>query len=514
MLDRNVQDCPEREALVAVSCESGSWLRHTWRELDNIVSRVALGLLEKGVHKGSRVAFMQTNCAECFYTYLAVHKIGANFVPINIMLVAREVEYVLRNSDAKFVVAGADFSQVIEKAGSEIQDLTVFCIHKEGAPVAPETALSFSILLNSTGKLPDTVVSEGDVADVLYTSGTTGQPKGVILTHGNKVANGRMAGAALDIVRSHYGCERSQASFPFFTSASVSTAAMSWLYYGYTFIQDPRFDVEDILRTIQREKTTRYVGSPSMIKFMLSHSKIDEYDTSSLRSLSYGGSAMPEDLLSRIFDRWPRVTTYDLYGLTEAGPGGTRLRMMASDRSKLGSIGTPWPPDQEVRVVDLEGREVGVGEVGEIIIKGPNVMKEYLANESATAQALKNGWLHSGDLGYFDEDGYFYYADRIKDMIVRGGHNVYPVEVENVLYEHPGVRQCAVVGKPHPMLGEDVLALVVLQEGFEVAAEELIAFCEDKLAVYKRPRDLRIVDQLPLTSMGKMDKKKLRSHYC
>jgi long-chain acyl-CoA synthetase len=199
-----------------------------------------------------------------------------------------------------------------------------------------------------------------------------------------------------------------------------------------------------------------------------------------------------------------------MYGLTEAGPGGTGNRITAFDLSKADSIGIPWPTDQEVRVVDDKGRDVDAGVIGEIVIRGPNVMKEYYKNPVATGEVLKEDWLHSGDMGCFDEDGYLYYKDRKKDMIVRGGFNVYPAEIENAMYEHPDVAQCAVVGKPHPTLVEDIVLFVVPKKGKILTPEEITAFCSDRLADFKRPRDVRFAESLPTNAMGKIDKKELR----
>jgi len=221
---------------------------------------------------------------------------------------------------------------------------------------------------------------------------------------------------------------------------------------------------------------------------------------------------MPEEVIRDAMKAWPGIKLVNIYGLTEGGIGGTRLGP-EDHLTKMGSIGRPWAPDMEARIVDDNDRDVGVREVGELILRGPNVMKGYYKDPEATAEALRNGWLHTGDLAYYDEEGYIYYVDRKKDMLVRGGYNVYSVEVESVLYEHPAVKQCAVVGKPHPKLGEDVAAFIVIREGTKVTAEELMEFCKDKLADFKRPRDIRFVDSLPITAMGKIDKKELRSRF-
>jgi acyl-CoA synthetase (AMP-forming)/AMP-acid ligase II len=511
MLKRNVVDFPEREAFVSVLYETGDWVRHTWKEIDEITDHVASGLAEIGIKKGQKVAFMNTNSAECYYAYLATHKLGAIFVPINVRLVAREVEFIVGHSDAEYIIAGSEFIPLVDQIRSKLSHLKMIIIIDKKGSSTPSWAISFRRVLESKGIPPEVSLGPEDDADLIYTTGTTGLPKGVILTHANKVACGRMLGATLGIRRKYYGWTRLQTPFPFFTSTGVSSILMPWLYYGHTVIMEPSFDVVQTLETIQRERSTYYAAAPSMLIFILDYPNLRDFDTSSLDSILYGGSAMPEEVIRRIMETWPGLKLYNGYGLTEGGTGGTALE--ASDAlRKLGSIGVPWV-DQEVRIVDENDRDVAPGEVGEIIIRGPNVMKEYYKNPEATREALKNGWLHTGDMGRYDEDGYIYYTDRKKDMIVRGGFNVYPVEVESVLYEHPAVKQCAVVAKPHPKLGEDVLAFVVLGEGKNVTEKELIEFCKDKLADFKRPREIRFVDSLPINPMGKVDKKALRATF-
>jgi long-chain acyl-CoA synthetase len=282
------------------------------------------------------------------------------------------------------------------------------------------------------------------------------------------------------------------------------------LYFGYTLIHDSTFDVLSTLSTIQKEKSTAYVGTAAMFIMIMDHPEFENYDTSSIKVFGYGGSVMPEETIRRIYKYWPHAGLYNCYGLTEGGTGGVFCPQHAA-LTKLGAIGIPWGPEQEARIVDENDMDVPVGEIGEIVLRGPNIMKGYYKDEKATEEAMKNGWLHTGDLGRYDSDGYIYFVDRKKDMIVRGGYNVYAVEVENVLYEHPAVSQCAVIGKPHKVLGEDVMAVVVLRPGAKASAEELMAFCKDKLADYKRPRTVDFWETLPLNAMGKVDKKILRA---
>jgi acyl-CoA synthetase (AMP-forming)/AMP-acid ligase II len=512
VLKKNAEDIPDRESLVSLLYRTGKWVRHTWKDLDLITDELGTGLFDLGIKKGQKLAFLHKNSAECYYAYLATHKIGAVFVPVNNRLVAREIEGILNHSDSDFIIVGSEFLPILQQLGSKIRKLKgIVCIEKEGESF-PGEIVPFSQLLQKHIELPSISIKAEDEADLIYTSGTTGRPKGVVLTQANKLACGRMEGAAWGIRRMRYKWPRLQNSFPFFTSTGVSSVMMPWLYYGFTVILETSFDVIQTLETIQREKPTIYFAAPSMLIFILEHRRMKEFETSSIRNIIYGGSAMPKEVIQRLRDTWPGIKIYNAYGLTEGGTGGICLD--TSDAiTKHGSIGLPWPPDQEARILDEGDRDVRVREVGEIVLRGPNIMKGYYKDPEATRKTLRNGWLHTGDLGYYDEDGYFYYTDRKKDMIVRGGHKIYPIEVENVLYEHNAVKQCAVVAKPHPKLGEDVLALVVLAEGKNISADELIEFCSDKLADFKRPREIRFVQYIPTNAMGKVDKKIIRGTY-
>ena len=511
LLQRNVIDFPDREAFASISYRTGEWVRHSWKEMDAITDRVAAGLAGLGVKKGMKAAFLLTNSAECYYTYLALHKLGAVFVPINVRLVAREVAYIVENSEADFVIAGHDFLPLAENLRDRLGANAFVGIEKPGE-ILPEGVASFTTLMETTEPPPDVEIGPDDMADILYTSGTTGLPKGVVLTEASKVACGRLVGTGLGLARLHYGVPSVQTVFPFFTSSGCSSVMMMWLYFGFKVILEPVFDVVQTLETMQREKSTVYGGAPPMFVFLLNHPRFKEFDTSSLKVAISGAAAMPEEVIRQVRAVWPNLKVYNTYLLTEGGTGGTVLS--ASDAlTKLGSIGQPCAPDQEVRIVGTDDRDVATGEIGEIILRGPNIMKEYYKNPDATARTLRNGWLHTGDMGYYDEDGYLYFTDRAKDMIVRGGYNVYSVEVENALYEHPAVKQCAVVAKPHDKLGEDIVAFVVLKTANSATAEELHAFTTDKLADYKRPRDIRFLDELPLNPTGKMDKRSIRARY-
>lgn len=511
-LERNLEAFPDREALYAVNYRSGLWEKLTWRQIKEVTDHLAKGLADLGVTKGQKLAFMNASYVENVCFYLAARRVGAIFIPVNVRLVAREVEYIVINSDTEYLVYGHEYEALVNQLRAKIPQIKkIICIEKEGKPV-PEWAVAYGQLLQSIGSPPDVEIKPEDDADIIYTSGTTGRPKGVVLTEANKIACGRLHGNAWGFHRLHYGYMRHQTPFPFFTSTGVSSHIMTWLWYGYYLIWEPVFDAVQSMRLIQQEKTTSICLAPTMIIFIMQHPQFPQFDMSSLRIMSYGGSAMPEEVIRQALDAWPGLKLVNIYGLTEGGVGGTRLGP-EDHLAKIGSIGLPWAPDMEGRIVDDMDMDVGVGVVGELIFRGPNVMKEYYKDPEATKETLKNGWLHTGDLTYYDKDGYIYYVDRKKDMLVRGGYNVYSVEVESILYEHPAVKQCCVVGKPHPKLGEDVAAFIVLREGMTATAEELMAFCQDKLADFKRPRDIRFLDAIPITAMGKVDKKEIRARY-
>ena len=511
LLTKNVADFGNREAFVSVSYKTGQWTRHTWKQMNDISDKVAAGLMALGVQKGQKIACMLANNTESYYTYLAIHKIGAVFVPINIRLVPREVEYIVENAEADHLIALIDALPLVEQIRERLKIKTYICLTKAEQNL-PDWTVSYDRLLETKEAPPPIDIDPDDVADIIYTSGTTGLPKGVVLTQGNKVACGRLLGTGLGLSRLYYGVPSIQNVFPFFTSSGCSSVMMIWLYFGIKVILEPLFDVLQTLETMQREKSTIYGGAPPMFVFLLNHPQFKEFDTKSLRAAISGAAAMPEEVIRQVQNAWPNLKVYNTYLLTEGGTGGTILNA-ADALTKLGSIGHPCAPDQEVRVVDENDNDVNSGEVGEIILRGPNVMKEYYKNPEATAETLRNGWLHTGDMGYYDDEGYLYFTDRVKDMIVRGGYNIYSVEVESVLYEHPAVKQCAVVAKPHQQLGEDVVAFVVLKDGETATADEIHEFTVDKLADFKRPRDIRFIDEVPINPTGKVDKKIIRTEY-
>jgi long-chain acyl-CoA synthetase len=439
------------------------------------------------VESGDRVALLLPNVPQFPMLYYGALRAGAVVVPMNPLLKAREIEYYLQDSGARLLFAWE--TTVAEAAkGAEAA----------GAGHIPVAAAAFDRLLGEQS--PETsVVSrvDDDTAVILYTSGTTGKPKGAELTHANLRRNARVTATTLlrlepgDVVM---GC------LPLFHSFGQTCGLNAAVDSGACLTLLPRFDPAKALEVIQRDRVTVFEGVPTMYLALLNHPGRGEVDARSLRLCVSGGAALPVEVLRGFEDAFGCVIL-EGYGLSETSPVAS---FNHPDRvRKPGSIGTPID-GVELRLVGPAGDEVPAGEVGEIAIRGHNLMRGYWGNEDATREAIPDGWFRSGDLARQDEDGYFFIVDRKKDLIIRGGYNVYPREVEEVLYEHPAVAEAAVVGVPHPTHGEEVGAAVVLKPGADSTPAELQAFCRERLAAYKYPRHVWLEAALPKTATGKL----------
>jgi long-chain acyl-CoA synthetase len=462
----------------------------TYRALDEASARVAGLLHERGIKPGDRIGLMMPNVAEVPVVYYGVLRAGGVVVPMNPLLKSREVAYYLGDSGAGLLFAWHAFADPA-RAGAE--QAAAEAIIVDGA--------SFPELLASVEPAYEVAdADDSDTAVILYTSGTTGHPKGAELTHGNLRSNTEVS--CTDIVRARpddviFG------GLPLFHVFGQTVALNVSVASGACLTLLPRFDAAHALRIIADHKVTVFEGVPTMFVALLHAPDRADYDTSSLRMCISGGAALPVEVL-RGFEEAYGVAVLEGYGLSETSPVAS---FNHPDRvQKPGSIGTPIR-DVRMRVVDNSDNEVPQGEVGEIVISGPNVMKGYWLRPDATAEAIRDGWFHSGDLARVDEDGYFYIVDRKKDMIIRGGYNVYPREIEEVLYEHPAVAEAAVLGLPHPSLGEEVAAAVALKPGAEATPEELRDYVKGQVAAYKYPRHVWIVDALPKGGTGKIVKR-------
>jgi long-chain acyl-CoA synthetase len=466
----------------------------TFAQLDDASARFAGLLQSRGIEPGDRVGVMLPNIPHFAVVYYGVLRAGGVVVPMNVLLKGREVAYYLQDPEAKLLVAFNGFAEAAEKGAS---DAGVDCLLVDPS--------EFQGLLGEHDPVAEIVAREDDdTAVILYTSGTTGKPKGAELTHANLRRNTEIAVGLFDLSED----EVIFGGLPLFHSFGQTCALNAGMASGATLTLLPRFDPGQALEIIQRDKVTVFEGVPTMYGALLNHPDRDDFDVSSIRVCASGGAALPVELLNG-FEKAFGCKVLEGYGLSETSPVAS---FNHPDRErKAGSIGTPIE-GVEMRVVDDEGKVLGEGEVGEIQIKGHNVMKGYWNKPEATAESIDDeGWFKTGDMAKFDADGYFFIVDRKKDLIIRGGYNIYPREIEEVLYEHPAVREAAVIGVPHDELGEEVGAAVALKEGEKVSEDELRDHCKEQLAAYKYPRQIWFVDELPKGPTGKILKREIEA---
>ena len=465
----------------------------TYAELDRDSARLATLLREKGVEQGDRVAIMLPNVPQFPISYYGILRAGGIVVPMNVLLKKREISFFLEDSGARLLLAWHGFTEEA-RAGAEQASAELI----EVEPAAFSKTLAG---LELTPGLADT--DESDTAVILYTSGTTGKPKGAELTHLNLSLNAEILAETLTEVGSE---DVVLGALPQFHSFGQTATLNASLREGACVVMLPRFDPGEALEAMQRERVTVFQGVPTMYGAMLNHPGREGFDTSSLENCMTGGAAMPVEVM-RGFEEAFSCKILEGYGLSETSPVACSNR---PDRErKPGSIGVPIR-GVEMQIVDEDDNPLPTGEPGEVVIRGHNIMKGYWKRPDATAEAMRGGWFHSGDIGRTDEDGYFYIVDRKKDLIIRGGYNVFPREVEEVLYEHPAVREAAVVGIPDDSLGEEVGAAVVLRDGASASAEDLSQHVKSELAAYKYPRQVWFLDQLPKGPTGKILKREIQ----
>jgi long-chain acyl-CoA synthetase len=465
----------------------------TYTQLDCAAGRVADLLAARGVGPGDRVGIMLPNVPYFPACYYGVLRAGGVVVPMNVLLRERETGYYLSDSEAKLVFAWHDFADAAEAGAREAGAESVTVVPGE-----------FERLLgDAEPQAKDAERADDDTAVILYTSGTTGQPKGAELTHRNLARNVEVCRETLIRARSE---DVMLGALPLFHSFGQTCGMNIAVATGACLTLIPRFDAGKALEIIDRDRVTIFEGVPTMYAGLLNHAERDRFDVSCLRLCVSGGASLPLEVM-RGFEQAFDAIILEGYGLSETSPVAS---FNHPDRErKPGSIGTPIA-GVEMKVVDDAGQDVPEGEPGEIVIRGHNVMKGYWSRPEATAEAIDaDGWFKTGDIATVDSDGYFYIVDRKKDLIIRGGYNVYPREVEEVLYEHPAVREAAVVAVPHPELGEEIGAAVACKEGEQAEPEELQAHCKQQLAAYKYPRLIWYVDELPKGPTGKILKREI-----
>jgi acyl-CoA synthetase (AMP-forming)/AMP-acid ligase II len=494
MLLRNVHENPDKPAVVFGD------RRYTYREFNERVNRLANALLREGVQKGNKIAYLLNNCSEFAEISFALSKIGALSVPLNFRLKGEEIGYILENSESSFLFFGPEFKETVAGLIPKLPRV------KKEVPVGGSGEYE-NLLRSSSGEEPPVRVLEEDEHSIMYTSGTTGFPKGAVHTHKSRLWNS----LNMLVDTGLRGSDVFAITSPMFHIAAGHTMFFSPIFIGATVVILPSFSVPEFFQLIEREKISAFFAVPTMFVRMVEHPNIKDYDLSSVRLLFTGGAVASIELKEKIMKAFPRATLDDLMGLTEGGPLTTFLPHREALR-KPGSVGRAHF-SQLVRVVNDRGEDVRGDEVGEIIVKGPAVMKGYYKNPEATAKALKGGWLYTGDLARVDEEGFQYLAVRRTDLIVSGGENVYPAEVERILLEHPKVKDAAVIGVKDPEWGELVLAVVVPQDGEHSDEEEILSSCKEKLAGYKRPRRVVFVQELPKNQLGKVLYKELRNRF-
>jgi len=500
----------------------------SYAELDNLATRFAQGLSNLGIKKGDRVALMLPNIPQMVIAYYGTLRIGAIAVPTNPLYHEHELEIQLKDSGAETLVAVDMFypviSPVLPRTGVKrlilcgIKDYLPFplnliypikaMIDKQWVSVKRIPPIhDFISLIHKAASTPvNTDVSTDDTALLQYTGGTTGVPKGAILTHRNLVVNAVQSRAWLTL--RNEGEDRILAVIPFFHVYGMTTAMNLGVLIGAELILLPKFHTKEVLRAITRHRPTIFPGIQAMYLAIGNYPKISTYDLTSIKAAISGAGPLMHEVQER-FEHLTKARIVEGYGLSEASPVTHANPIFG--RRKPGTIGLPWP-DVEAQIVDLTtGTNVlPVGEAGELVIKGPQVMKGYWNKPEETAQALRNGWLHTGDIAKMDEDGYFTIVDRIKDMIKTVGENVYPREVEEVLFAHPKVKEAVVVGIPQEFLGEEIKAYIVLKEGQTATAEEIIHFCKEQLSKFKVPKEVEFRRELPKTLVGKVLRRVLR----
>ena len=454
-------------------------------------NRFANALGRLGVGPGDRVLVLLPNSPEVLQAYAGILKTGAVIVPVVFLLGPVEVGHILEDSGAKLVVTAPEF---VDKLGDWPGPVVLVGAGARGPAWADVIA----------GE-PDTFATvdreAGDLAVILYTSGTTGRPKGVALSHDNLASNARAAASLYELDRTRW----SLMVLPLSHSYGL-TVMNAGNILGTRGVLLRWFHPEAVLEAIQRYRVESMSVVPTMLLYLLHHPDAHRFDTSSMRSWGSGAAPLPLEIVEP-FEKKFGGRIQEGYGLTEASPVVSAHRL--SGVRKLGSVGQAIP-GVDVSILDDGDRPLPTGEIGEVCVRGPNVMLGYYGLPDETARTLRNGWLHTGDMGRLDADGFLFIVERKKDLIIRGGFNIYPREVEDVLYAHPAVAEAAVVGMRDPMLGEDVLAFVTLKPGATADAEALIAFCQTRLAKYKCPKQVRFLDVLPKTPIGKILRKELR----
>ncbi|MDQ0269797.1 class I adenylate-forming enzyme family protein [Cytobacillus purgationiresistens] len=497
-LERNARNNAGKAAIVY------QYKVYTYKQYNEEVNQIANALVAYGVKKGDKIAIMMKNSAEFAFVFYATLKAGAIAVPVNFRLTSKEAGYIISHSDSILVFADSDLSETVHKAVGGNQQVKLQIVSGRAKSVNQKLLSEF---VSRNKENPNIEVFESDDAEIMYTSGTTGKPKGVLLDHH------RVLHVALGTtIMFKMGSEDNLIHLaPLFHCAQLNLFLVTGTMLGCTNVIRQDFNPMQTLKDIEEYKISLFFAVPTMYNFLLQVPNRNQYDLSSVLRCGYGAAPMPISVLTQAMDMFGTDQFFNMCGQTEGGPGGVFL-LPEYHKTNLGASGRA-DYRNDAKVVNDNGEDVQPGEVGEFILKSESVMKGYYKNPEETSEALRNGWLYTGDLATKDGDGFITLVDRKKDMIISGGENVYSTEVEHVLYKHPDILEAAVIGIPHEMWGETVAAVVVAKEGRSINIDALQQFCREDLAGYKIPRAFYEIDQLPRNTSGKILKYQLREKY-
>ncbi len=505
--------CPDRLAIVFEE------RRYTFSQLNERANRLANGLKKIGMQKGDRIAFLQVNCNQCVETYFAVTKAGGIYLPLNFRAKEKELAYMLNTAEAKVLIAGERYLPLIQSIRPELKYLQhVISIEQ----AHPDMHYYEDMVDKSPADDVETPVDDAETTILMYTAGTTGFPKGVMLSHTS------FSSYVLENVTppDPETGESNILTVPLYHVAGIQ-AMMAAIYGARTLVMERQFVPEEWMTLVEKEKANRAMMVPTMLKQLLDHPDFKKHDLSSLKVITYGAAPIPLPVIRKALEEFPGVSFINAFGQTETastitalGPEDHNITGTPEEKERklkrLASIGKPMS-DVEMKVVDENGKALGPNEVGEILAKGPRVMSGYWKDDEKTKKTIdKDGWVHTGDVGYVDDDGYYFLSGRESDIIIRAGENISPEELENVIREHPKVDDVAVIAVPDETWGEEPRAVVILKKGVEKSQEvetEIMELCREKLASFKRPRSVVFVDDLPRNPMGKLVKKEIRALY-
>ncbi|MGZ3534250.1 MAG: class I adenylate-forming enzyme family protein [Thermodesulfobacteriota bacterium] len=496
MLENTVKKYQDKVGFI-----SGDW-RFTFKEFDRIVNRIAAGLEKHGVKRGDHVAVLLGIQLEFPLSFFALMKLGAIIVPLNTRFKGEELAYEINDSESKRLIVDEEYWPFIDSVRGQLK--TIQKIFFNGAH-APEGTISFSLLKeNKEEVFTRAALSESDDAAIMYTSGTTGKPKGAILHQRGFVLTAMLVS---DFIQFEPG-DKMICCIPLFHITGLSCLMLPPIFSGVACVYMRTFKTKDVLEIIAKEKVTQYMGVINVIWLMVNHSDFDQYNFSSFRTALFGGSPATEEMVRGIFSKLPHIGISVGYGLTECFAICTSTPYEDALR-KIKAVGQCLPT-MDARIVDDRGNEVPTGNIGEIVLNGAKVFKGYWKKPEATRATIVNGWVHTGDIGKIDEEGFVYILDRKKDMINRGGEKIYSLEVENVICDNPKVLEVAVVGVPDTVMGEVVKACITLKPGDKATEEEIKKFCSERLADFKIPKYVEFMDILPRNPAGKVSKPELR----